>query len=104
MPALPNTRNAVNDIIQAGKLVRVTAKDSDGKRFSFFAAPGTDSLLLGQPVRVFSERSKDNHKVLDVAGGKTAERTRIIQSSLIVSEIPYGMSKTFGEWVPVSKS
>ena len=80
-----------NDLIQVGMRVRVTARDANGTRFSFFARPGTDSTMMGAPVRVFQETDKD---------GATVNRTRVVQADLIEREQPLAMSKTYGEWVP----
>lgn len=82
--------NETKDLIQAGKLVKVTAKDSGGKKFSFFSKPPTTTKLLGASVRVYLETDKD---------GAPTQTKRIIQESLVESEQPLALSKTYGEWV-----
>jgi hypothetical protein len=85
----------MNDLIQIGKLVKVTAKDSDGRKFSFFAKPATSSTLLGASVRVYNETDRD---------GAPTHAKRIIQQSLIEREQLLGLSKTYGEWIPVKNN
>ena len=82
--------NELNDLIQIGKLIRVTAKDSDGRKFSFFSKPSTKSTLLGASVRIYQETDRD---------GAPTQTKRIIQECLIEKEQPLGLSKTYGKWV-----
>jgi len=87
--------NDQKDLIQIGGRRKVTAKDAEGRKFSFFSKPPTNSTLLGVPVKVYQQTDKD---------GAWIETTKIIQASLIQKEQLLGLSKTYGEWVPAKNN
>jgi len=87
--------NDQKDLIQIGGLVKVTAKDANGRKFSFFSKPPTNSTLLGVPVKVYHQTDRD---------GAWIGTKRIIQASLIKKEQLLGLSKTYGEWVPAKNN
>ena len=93
-----------SDLIQRGQVVRVSYKDG-GKEKTFLAsASPAESKLDGKDVLVFQMRDKTGNLVHDIAGGKQAEKTHIIQKSLVTSQTPMALSKMYDEWVADEKS
>lgn len=100
----PRFSAASDDLIRVGDIVKVTARDANGKRFTFYAKPGSDSSMAGVATRVFTETTKDGNVLHDVEEGKVANRIQVVQADLIEKEEPMGMSKTYGEWRVVRNS